>query len=84
MHRFTCPNCGLRDEPEFHYLAEPKPRPPSSSADATWARYLYFQNNNKGAHDELYRHVCGTLVLVRRDTLTHRVLSCRAAAGDAA
>ncbi len=80
MQRFTCPHCGLRDETEFHYLTEPKPRPGSDVSDAEWGQYLYFQNNDKGTHRELYRHICGTLVLVERDTLTHRVASCRAAA----
>ncbi|MEO1192230.1 MAG: sarcosine oxidase subunit delta [Pseudomonadota bacterium] len=80
MQRFTCPYCGIRDESEFHYISEPKPRPASSVDDKTWGRYLYYEHNSKGTHEELYRHVCGALVLVRRDTVTHRVLSCRPAA----
>ncbi|GAB5467109.1 MAG: sarcosine oxidase subunit delta [Rhodospirillales bacterium] len=78
MQRFTCPYCGTRDEPEFHYLTEPKARPDSSVDDATWGRYLYFENNDKGAHRELYRHLCGALILVERDTVSHRVIACRA------
>ncbi len=79
MQRFTCPHCGLRDEQEFHYLTEPKPRPPVEVEDAAWGQYLYFENNDKGAHRELYRHLCGTLVLVERDSVTHRLICCRAA-----
>ncbi len=80
MQSFTCPYCGLRDEQEFHYLAEPKPRPASGVSDEEWGQYLYFENNEKGVHRELYRHICGALVVVERDTVTHRVISCRAAA----
>ncbi len=77
MQRFTCPSCGLRDEPEFHYISEPKPRPSSKVSDSQWGQYLYFENNEKGAHRELYRHLCGTLTLVERDTRTHRVIASR-------
>ncbi len=80
MQRFTCPYCGLRDEQEFHYLTEPKPRPSSAVSDAEWGQYLYYENNDKGTHDELYRHLCGAIIRVRRDTVTHRVISCRPAA----
>ncbi len=80
MQRFTCPSCGLRDEQEFHYLTEPKPRPNSKVSDGEWGQYLYFENNEKGVHRELYRHICGTLLVIERDTVTHWVLSCRPAA----
>jgi len=80
MHIFICPWCGPRDESEFHYLTEPKPRPASSADDKTWGDYLYNENNDKGRHRELYRHVCGGLVLIERDTVTHEVYDCRPAA----
>jgi len=77
MQRFPCPFCGLRDEREFHYVAEAgKTRPDTTAAvsDADWASYLYDQRNERGAVREVWMHLtCGELFIMERDSMTMQV-----------
>lgn len=77
MQLFPCPFCGVRDETEFRYLGETgKARPEGGRAagEADWARYLYFQTNRKGAVREIWcHHVCGEIVVMERNNVTHVV-----------
>ncbi len=74
MQRFTCPFCGLRDETEFHYVAEAgKVRPDTTKtvSNADWAHYLYAQGNNRGPAREVWMHLtCAELFVMERDTAT--------------
>lgn len=71
MQRFPCPFCGLRDEREFHYLAEAgKTRPDTTQSidDETWANYLYSKHNTHGVVDEIWMHLtCREVFILRRN-----------------
>ena len=76
MQIFPCPFCGPRDETEFHYIGEPKarPEPAVSVSDAEWADYLWFNDNPKGASQEIWQHLtCMEVFAMRRDTVSHAV-----------
>ena len=87
MLLIPCPWCGPRDEPEFSFGGEPaaRPVPAEQVSDAEWAEYLYFRDNDKGPHTEIWCHSggCGQWFVMERDTLTHEVLSARKPAGAA-
>jgi sarcosine oxidase, subunit delta len=78
MMQLTCPWCGMRDEAEFacggttHIV-----RPPLDADDSEWGMYLFFRDNPKGLHHERWCHTfgCGQWFNVRRNTVTHEVLS---------
>ncbi len=74
MLRIPCPFCGERDESEFHYGGEPKPRPGPAEAvdDATWGAYLHDRGNAKGPHEEIWHHLGGC----RRVFLCAGTVSC--------
>ena len=51
MILIECPNCGPRDETEFHYGGQahvPYPADPDALDDAAWAEYLFVRDNPKG------------------------------------
>lgn len=78
MLLIECPWCGLRPEGEFVCAGEahpPRPVEPSGLNDAAWADYVVMRENRRGVHDERWWHVrgCGSWLLVRRDTVTHRI-----------
>lgn len=85
--RITCPHCGERDLREFvyrgHVLALMRP---SEGADAAvWDDYLHNRDNPAGLTDDLWCHApCGSWLQVRRDTLTHEIVSTRAVCEDEA
>lgn len=72
MQILTCPFCGPRPEPEFHFggdLGNHRPEP--DCTPEAWAQYLHFRNNPRGAADEIWLHIpCGELFAMRRDTVT--------------
>ncbi len=74
MQIFRCPFCGPRDETEFHYAGEPKPRPEPASrvGDAEWAEYLWFNDNPKGTSREVWLHLaCMEMFVMTRDTMAN-------------
>lgn len=85
--RITCPICGNRDRREFYYLgaASSLDRPKPDAGAAAWDRYLHLRENLAGPHDELWQHEngCGAWIIVRRDTVTHEILSAQLAAEPA-
>jgi heterotetrameric sarcosine oxidase delta subunit len=82
MLLIPCPWCGPRDEPEFSFGGEPaaRPVPAERVSDATWGDYLYFRDNDKGPHREIWCHSggCGQWFVMERDTVTHDILNVRA------
>jgi len=74
-----CPWCGPRNVTEFSYGGDAgvkRPADPSSVSEAEWMAYLYFRDNPRGPHDEVWQHTagCRRWIRVKRNTLTHEVL----------
>lgn len=80
MLLISCPHCGARNESEFQHggpVRAPRPENPKAMDDTEWVDYLTVPNNPMGPVDEKWWHVrgCGAWLTVRRDTLTHEILS---------
>lgn len=78
MILISCPNCGPRDETEFHYGGQahvPYPEDPSALSDEEWGRYLFYRENTKGLFAERWVHSigCRKWFNVVRDTVTYRI-----------
>ncbi len=79
LHIF-CPHCGeLRSEEEFHASGQaPLPRPlyPGRFTDAEWGDSLFFRDNPRGLHHELWNHVagCRQFFNATRNTVTYEIL----------
>lgn len=87
--RLICPYCGERDRREFTYkgAAVALVRPDSPEWGPDWDDYLHNRENPAGGTEDLWFHdPCGAWLVVKRDTVTHDVLECRAVKdpGDAA
>jgi len=78
--RITCPCCGSRDRREFTYYGAAVflDRPdPDAGLDA-WDSYLHLRDNPAGVTRDLWYHdPCAAWVEVKRDTVSHRILSTR-------
>lgn len=79
MH-IPCPWCGEREYEEFIYGEDATvacPADPEHADAQAWADYVYFRDNPRGAHDELWYHAygCHRWLQVRRDTVTHDVIA---------
>jgi heterotetrameric sarcosine oxidase delta subunit len=80
MMLIPCPHCGPRNVTEFSYGGDARvrrPANPQAVSDAEWEAYLFLRDNPCGMHDELWQHVsgCRRWIAVRRDTLTHEVVT---------
>ncbi len=80
MHLIKCPWCGERAEMEFTYGGDgtlTRPADPEAASDAEWTDYVYFRDNPRGPHEELWQHAsgCRRWIKVRRNTLTHEILA---------
>lgn len=88
MQLFPCPFCGLRDEREFHFLAEAgKLRPDTTGkiSDKDWATYLHMHRNDKGTVREVWMHTtCADVFILERDSVTMEVLGSEALRKDPA
>ena len=78
--RLPCPHCGLRDLEEFYYggpALPVRPADPEAVDDRGWAEYLFYRQNPKGPHQEVWQHRygCRAWFELRRDTLSHEVLN---------
>ena len=77
--RIDCPICGARDLREFSYLGDARlsERPDADAPAEVWHAYVHLRENPAGAHDELWQHSggCRAWLSVRRDTVSHAVLS---------
>ena len=76
MQLFPCTFCGPREEAEFHFGAEPSPRPEGEGVtDAAWADYLHMAAAPVGPAREVWVHLtCGTFFTMERDTATQEVI----------
>ena len=82
MLRIPCPYCGLRDHAEFDYCGDATIGWPALDAPAeAWTEALYFRDDPKGPHRELWRHArgCRMWLIVERDTVTHEITAARPA-----
>jgi len=62
MLLFSCPNCGPRNETEFHYGGQAHvayPEQPEQLSDREWAEYLFYRENTKGLFAERWVHSAG-------------------------
>ena len=79
----NCPFCGVRDHSEFSYGMDGNKRMPHIASDdeGEWVDYVYYRDNPKGDHVELWHHIqgCRQWVKVERNTLTHAVGQCELA-----
>lgn len=80
MLLISCPNCGPRDETEFHYGGQahvPYPDDPAALTDEEWARYLFYRANPRGLFAERWVHVggCRKWFNAVRDTTTYRIVA---------
>jgi sarcosine oxidase subunit delta len=78
MLLIPCPNCGPRDETEFHYGGQahvPYPENPNELNDTEWSRYLFYRENTKGAFAERWVHStgCRQWFNMLRDTVTYEI-----------
>ena len=94
--RIACPFCGERENGEFTYLGDAKPKRPAMIArdatiDATaeaaaFYDYVYLRDNVAGDMSEYWYHGggCRSWLVVERNTLSHEISSVRAAPGAGA
>ncbi|MEW9834703.1 sarcosine oxidase subunit delta [Mesorhizobium marinum] len=83
----ACPFCGPRENGEFTYLGDAKPKRPEPDAGAdAFHDYVYLRDNVAGEMDELWYHGggCRSWLKVRRNTMTHEISSVEPAAGAGA
>ncbi len=80
MLLISCPNCGPRDETEFHYGGQAHvayPESPNDLSDREWAEYLFYRENTKGTFAERWVHStgCRQWFNMLRDTVSYEIHS---------
>ena len=80
MLLISCPNCGPRDETEFHYGGQAHiayPENPNELSDREWAEYLFYRENTKGTFAERWVHStgCRQWFNMLRDTVSYDIHS---------
>ncbi len=78
MLLFSCPNCGPRDETEFHYGGQahvPYPKDTDAMTDKEWAEFLFYRDNTRGDFAERWVHStgCRQWFNMLRDTVSYEV-----------
>ena len=78
MLHIKCPHCGLRSQNEFSYggdLNAKRPELGKEVSDKDWDNFIYFRDNPRGKHSELWHHVagCRQWFKVLRDTSSHEI-----------
>lgn len=84
MHLIECPFCGTRDEREFDYGGPARAIREDLGAgldDESWREHVMVPDNVPGPIEETWVHArgCGMWLLVMRNTMTHEILSAKAA-----
>jgi heterotetrameric sarcosine oxidase delta subunit len=81
MMQIPCPECGPRNENEFHYGGQAHvPYPEGGGhglSDEEWARYLFYRANPKGRMAERWLHSAGCRRWFNavRDTVSYEILA---------
>ena len=79
MLQIYCPYCEEhRQECEFHFKGQAhikRPEDPDNCDDKTWGDYLYFRENVRGVHDEMWVHAlgCRKFFNITRNTVTYEI-----------
>lgn len=78
MLHIRCPYCGeYREEEEFHYKGQAhiqRPKDPDAVSDEAWGEYLFFRDNPRGLHREMWFHTsCRRFFNAVRDTATYEI-----------
>jgi len=79
MFLIHCPYCGEhREEEEFHAVGQAhlaRPADPDALSDEAWGQYLYYRDNPRGVHRELWVHAagCRKYFNVARNTQTYEI-----------
>ena len=79
MLHIYCPHCcEHREEEEFHVKGQAhiaRPLDPDACSDEEWGDYLYFRDNPRGLHHEIWVHSagCRKFFNVTRDTVTYEI-----------
>lgn len=80
MLHIYCPYCGEhREESEFRPKGQAhilRPKDPDNCSDEVWADYLFFRDNPRGLHHEMWLHAtgCRKYFNVTRDTVSYEIL----------
>ncbi|MEI5681183.1 MULTISPECIES: sarcosine oxidase subunit delta [unclassified Mesorhizobium] len=94
--RIACPFCGERENGEFTYLGDAKPKRPAIAAidggagapgeAEAFYDYVYLRDNFAGEMSEYWYHGggCRSWLVIERNTLTHEIKSVSAAPGAGA
>lgn len=75
-----CPWCGEhREEEEFHPKGQAhivRPADPDACSDEEWGEYLFFRDNPRGIHRELWVHAAGCRKFFNmvRNTVSYEIL----------
>ena len=78
MLYIKCPYCGLRAQKEFSYGGDATVKRPNINEEVSsedWDNFVYYRDNPRGKHSELWHHVsgCRQWFKVPRDTATHEI-----------
>lgn len=80
MFHIYCPYCAeYREEEEFHPKGQAhivRPADPTTASDDAWGDYLFFRDNPRGVHHELWVHAvgCRKFFNITRDTRSYAIL----------
>lgn len=80
MFYIFCPHCEeRREEEEFHPRGQAhlvRPQDPDATSDEAWGDYLFFRDNPRGIHHELWVHSvgCRKFFNITRNTVTYEIL----------
>ncbi len=80
MFVIYCPYCEEhREEEEFHASGEAhlaRPLDPDNCSDKEWGDFLYFRQNPRGIHKELWQHTagCRKFFNITRNTVSYEIL----------
>lgn len=80
MFHIYCPYCEeLREEEEFHPKGQAhiaRPEEPDACSDEEWGDYLFFRDNPRGIHYEMWLHAvgCRKFFNITRNTVSYEIL----------
>lgn len=80
MFYIFCPYCKEhREEEEFHPRGQAhllRPEDPENASDEEWGDYLFFRDNPRGIHHEMWVHSvgCRKFFNITRNTVTYEIL----------